>query len=201
MARRDRRRKDVAHAAGGTPATSELHEAAVPFTEHEYAHDPRATSYGLEAAQALGLDPAVVFKTLLLSVEGMTAAAPGGAGQSPGQLLGQSPGQGSGHGSGAGLGVVVLPVDTSVDLKAAATAFGGKRPALADPAAAQRSTGYVVGGISPFGQKRRLPTVLDESAQQHPAIYVSGGRRGYDLGVAPDDLVRVLGARVAAIAR
>lgn len=173
MARRDRRRTD-SPTAGGTPATVELRDAGVPFTEHEYRHDPRASSFGLEAAQQLGLDPSVVFKTLLLAADGL--ASPG-------------------------LGVVVLPVDQQVDLKAAAAALRGKRAALADQAVAQRTTGYVVGGISPFGQKRRLPTVLDTAAQGHETIYVSGGRRGFDIGVAPADLVRLLDATVAPIAR
>ncbi len=88
-----------------------------------------------------------------------------------------------------------------LDLKALAATAGGKRAALADPAAAERATGYVVGGISPFGQKRRLPTVLDESASALPTIYVSGGKRGLDLGVAPGDLVALLDVRLAAIAR
>lgn len=94
-----------------------------------------------------------------------------------------------------------MPVDQQVDLKAAAAALRGKRAALADQAVAQRTTGYVVGGISPFGQKRRLPTVLDTAAQGHETIYVSGGRRGFDIGVAPADLVRLLDATVAPIAR
>ncbi|WP_068430421.1 Cys-tRNA(Pro) deacylase [Piscicoccus intestinalis] len=160
---------------GGTPATVELTAAAVPFTEHEYAHDPREQSYGTEAAQALGLDPGEVFKTLLVRLEG------------------------GGHDTD--LGVVVVPVDVHVDLKAAGAAFGAKRAAMADPAVAARTTGYVVGGISPFGQRRRLPTVLDESALAREVIYVSGGRRGFDIGVAPQDLVRVLGAQVAPVSR
>lgn len=174
MARRGQHRSGT----GGTPATVELATAAVPFSEHEYVHDPRAQSYGIEAAQALGLDPQVVFKTLLVALE--PAAGAGGA-----------------H----ALAVVIVPVERHVDLKAAAYALGAKKAAMADPAAAQRSTGYVVGGISPFGQRRRLPTVLDAAASGHETIYVSGGRRGYDLGVAPEDLVRVLDAIVAPVAR
>lgn len=162
-------RGDQASAAG-TPATAQLSAAGIPFTEHSYTHDPRATSYGLEATQALGVDPGLVFKTLLVQAD-------------------------------AGLGVVVVPVDRQVDLKAAAAALGAKRATMADPAAAQRSTGYVLGGISPFGQRRPLPTVLDESALGHELIYVSGGRRGLDIAVTVDDLVRVLAAQVAAISR
>lgn len=98
------------------------------------------------------------------------------------------------------LAVGIVPVSGSLDLKALAAALGGKKAAMAEPAAAERATGYVTGGISPFGQRSKLPTVLDASAQQWPTIYVSGGRRGLQVEVAPDDLVRVAGAGVAPIA-
>lgn len=160
--------------SAGTPATVELTAAGVDFAVREYTHDPRAGSYGMEAAQALGLDPSVVFKTLLVDLP---------------------------DGGNSRLGVVVVPVDRQVDLKAAAAAFGVKRAAMADPGVAERSTGYVVGGISPFGQRRRLPTVLDDRALTHPTIYVSGGRRGLDIGLSPGELVRVLDARTAPIGR
>jgi len=156
--------------AGGTPATVALTRAGVAFTEHAYEHDPAAPSYGLEAAEVLGLDPARVFKTLLASVDGR-------------------------------LVVAIVPVSGQLDLKAVAAAVGGKRAVMADPAAAERATGYVVGGISPVGQKRSHPTVLDESAQAFDTVYVSAGRRGLDLGIAPADLVRVTGATVARIRR
>ena len=154
----------------GTPATVALERAGVAFTVHAYDHDPRSASYGLEAADALGLDPDAVFKTLLAEVDG--------------ELV-----------------VAVVPVSGQLDLKALASAVGGKRAAMADPAVAERTTGYVVGGISPIGQRRRLRTVVDESASARPAVYVSGGRRGVDLGLDPADLVRVLNAQVARIGR
>lgn len=154
----------------GTPATVALEKAGVTFTVHAYDHDPRSASYGLEAADALGLDPDAVFKTLLAEVDG--------------ELV-----------------VAVVPVSGQLDLKALASAVGGKRAAMADPAVAERTTGYVVGGISPIGQRRRLRTVVDESASVRPAVYVSGGRRGVDLGLDPADLVRVLDAQVARIGR
>ncbi|NUR09556.1 MAG: Cys-tRNA(Pro) deacylase [Nocardioidaceae bacterium] len=156
--------------AGGTPATVALTRAGVAFSEHVYAHDPGASSYGLEAAEALGLDPEQVFKTLLTAVHGR-------------------------------LVVGIVPVSGQLDLKAVAAAVGGKKATMADPAAAERATGYVVGGISPVGQKRAHPTVLDESAMGFETVYVSGGRRGLDLGLAPRDLVEVTGATVAAIRR
>lgn len=154
----------------GTPATVALEKAGVTFTVHAYDHDPRSASYGLEAADALGLDPDAVFKTLLAEVDG--------------ELV-----------------VAVVPVSGQLDLKALASAVGGKRAAMADPAVAERTTGYVVGGISPIGQRRRLRTVVDESASARRAVYVSGGRRGVDLGLDPADLVRVLDAQVARIGR
>ncbi len=103
--------------------------------------------------------------------------------------------------TGAGLAVGVVPVAGMLDLKAMATALAVKRVTMAEPAAAERSTGYVVGGISPVGQRRALPTVVDESAELFDVVYVSGGRRGLDLGLSPADLVRVTGAVVADVAR
>ena len=156
--------------AGGTPATVALERAGVAFTQHAYEHDPAATSYGLEAAAALGLAPASVFKTLLADVDGRLAVA-------------------------------IVPVTGQLDLKALAAALGGKRATMAEPAVAERATGYVVGGISPIGQKKRLPTVVDATALDQPVIYVSGGKRGLDLGLDPHDLVDLLDAQVAPVGR
>ncbi len=153
-----------------TPATKALIAAGVAFTEHEYAHDPATRNFGLEAADALGLDPEQVFKTLLADVDG--------------ELV-----------------VGIVPVGGHLDLGALARAVGGKRAAMADPAVAQRRTGYVLGGISPIGQRTAHPTVLDETAELFDTIYVSGGRRGFDLGLAPGDLIAITGATVAAIAK
>ncbi|TCC65826.1 Cys-tRNA(Pro) deacylase [Kribbella pittospori] len=154
----------------GTPATVALTKAKVEFSTHTYDHDPAAKSFGLEAAEALGLAAEQVFKTLLVEVDGR-------------------------------LTVGVVPVDKQLDLKAIAAAAGGKKAVMADPAAAERTTGYVVGGISPIGQKRALPTVVDSTAIEHAKVYVSGGRRGLDIGLSPADLITVTKAATAAIAR
>jgi Cys-tRNA(Pro)/Cys-tRNA(Cys) deacylase len=129
----------------GTPATVALAALGIRFTAHEYSHVPSAASYGLEAAEALGVEPERVFKTLL--------------------------------------------------------AVGAKKAVMADAAVAERKTGYVVGGISPIGQKTRLTTVLDETAELFDTVFVSGGRRGFEVELSPADLVAATGAIVAAIGR
>ena len=157
-------------APGGTPATVALTAAGIAFEVRSYEHDPRATSYGTEAAEALGVDPARVFKTLLASLDGK-------------------------------LVVAVVPVTGQLDLKALARALGGSKAVMAEVASAERATGYVAGGISPVGQKRAHPTVLDAGALDHATILVSGGRRGFDLELAPTDLVAITGAVTATIGR
>jgi Cys-tRNA(Pro)/Cys-tRNA(Cys) deacylase len=155
--------------ATGTPATALLSRAKIPFTLHPYDHDPRSQAYGEEAAEALGVDPSRIFKTLIASVEGRLACA-------------------------------VVPVAARLDLKALAAALGGKRAELADPTAAARATGYVVGGISPLGQRSRLKVIVDESAQQFETVYVSAGKRGLQVQLAPADLVRAADGVLAPIA-
>lgn len=150
----------------GTPALVVLQRAGVDFSVHTYTHDPAAESFGMEAAEALGLDPATVFKTLLAEVDGAPVVA-------------------------------IVPVTGQLDLKALAAARGGKRARMMDVAAAERLTGYVAGGISPLGQRKALPTVIDASAGALPTIYVSGGQRGLDIGIAPQDLVQLTAAEVA----
>lgn len=159
---------------GATPATRALATAGIEYAEHPYEHDPAAQSYGLEAAEAIGVAPERVLKTLLAQTD-----------------LPRD------H----GLVVGIVPVTGQLDLKALAATVGAKKATMADPALAERTTGYVVGGISPIGQKRALTTVLDESALSHASVYVSGGRRGLDLELLPSDLVRTTGAVVAAIAK
>jgi len=155
-----------------TPATSLLRQRSVGFAVHEFAHGPGERNYGTVAAESLGIEPDRVFKTLLASVEGL--APPGVA-------------------------VGIVPVSRQLSLKELAHAVGGKRAQMCDPAVAQRITGYVVGGISPFGQKKLLPTAIDESCHRYGTIFVSGGKRGLEIEIAPDDLIDVLNAAVAPI--
>ena len=157
------------HKPGGTPALVILQRSGVDFSVHTYAHDPAAESLGMEAAEALDLDPATVFKTLLAEVDGASTVA-------------------------------IVPVTGQLDLKGLAAARGGKRARMMEVAAAERMTGYVAGGISPLGQRKALPTVIDASAEGLATIYVSGGQRGLDIGIAPADLLRLTGATYAPIA-
>lgn len=154
-----------------TPAVKVLEKAGVAFRLDSYAHDPRTPAYGEEAARSLGLPAEEVFKTLLARLD-------------DGRLV-----------------VAIVPVPCQLDLKALARAAGARKASLADPAEAERATGYVVGGISPLGQRKRLPTFLDERAREFEAIHVSGGRRGLEIRLAPDDLVRLTAAREAPLAR
>ncbi|WP_033442620.1 Cys-tRNA(Pro) deacylase [Saccharothrix sp. NRRL B-16314] len=155
-------------AGRGTPATALLEKQKVAHELHAYEHDPRHESYGLEAAEALGIAPERVFKTLVAEVDGKLA-------------------------------VGVVPVTGQLDLKALAVALCGKKAKMADVAAAERATGYVAGGISPLGQKKRLPLVLDASAEGFETIHCSAGRRGLEVEIAPEDLVRLTQAVVAPI--
>jgi Cys-tRNA(Pro)/Cys-tRNA(Cys) deacylase len=148
-----------------TPATTVVESAGIDFALHEYEHDPKSESYGLEAADRLGVEPARVFKTLVADLDGR-------------------------------LHVAIVPVERQLDLKE----LGGKRSAMADPKRVERSTGYVLGGVSPLGQRRTLPTTLDASALDHTTIFVSGGRRGLEIELDPNDLVVIVAAEVRPIA-
>lgn len=150
-----------------TPAINLARKAGVPHTLHEYEHDPDSASYGTEAAEKLGVDPRRVFKTLVTRVEGQ------------------------------GLCVGLVPVNGKLSLKQIARAAGGKKAAMAEPAEVQRSTGYVLGGVSPLGQKKRLKIFIDSSAEAFGTVYVSAGRRGLEIELAPADLARLTGARFA----
>ncbi|HDM8058642.1 Cys-tRNA(Pro) deacylase [Vibrio harveyi] len=144
-----------------TPAINLAKKKKVTHTIHQYEHDPRADSYGLEAAEVLGQDPKKVFKTLLFCL----------------------------NGEPKNLAVAIIPVDQKLNLKLAAKAAKGKKADMADPEIAQKTTGYVVGGISPLGQKKALPTFLHESATQQETICVSAGKRGLEIELAPKDLL------------
>ena len=162
--------KKSKHSEAGTSAILALQKAGITPVIHTYEHDERAQAWGLEAAQALGLDPARVFKTLLVSHE-------------------------------KALAVAVIPVASRLDLKAIAKQLGWKKAQLADPDLAQRTTGYVVGGISPLGQKKALPTLIDASAATHETVFVSGGRRGLDLELDPQVLAQLTKASFAEVAK
>ena len=155
-------------AGRGTPATVLLARLGLAHTVHGYEHDPRGSSYGLEAAEALGVLAGQVFKTLIAEVDGA-------------------------------LTVAVVPVDRQLDLKALAAAAGGKRAKMAEVSAAERATGYVAGGISPLGQRQRLPVFIDASAAQFSTVFCSAGRRGLEIEVAPADLMAAAKATMAAI--
>ena len=160
----------------GTRAIGVVRRAGVAHTVHEYAHDGRSSlqaggrGYALEAVDALGLDAARVFKTIVVVIDGR-------------------------------LGLAVVPADAEVDLKAVADALGGRKASIAPAADAERATGYVLGGISPLGTKRPLPTVVDASAEDWPTIHVSAGKRGLEIELAASDLVALTGGSLAPVAR
>ena len=162
--------------AQGTRATDAARRAGITFTVHEYDHDPRASlraggqGYALEAVDALGLDPARVFKTIVVDVDARPVLA-------------------------------IVPADAEVALKAVAEALGGRRAVISDPVAAERATGFVLGGISPLGTRRPLPTLLDDSAAGHATIHVSAGRRGLEIELSPADLLQLTSSTLAPIAR
>lgn len=153
-----------------TPAVAIAEKAGIAFTIHQYEHDPKRDSYGEEAAEKLAVDPARVFKTLVVSLDGKLAVA-------------------------------VVPVSARLDMKALAKQLKGKRAEMAQAAEVARATGYVLGGVSPLGQKRRLPTLIDASAEDFETIYVSAGRRGLEIELRAEDLRRLLDGRFAPLAR
>ncbi|MFT4629694.1 MAG: Cys-tRNA(Pro)/Cys-tRNA(Cys) deacylase [Arenicella sp.] len=152
-----------------TPAINILKQQKISYTIHEYTHDAGVQSYGIEAADKLGIPADHIFKTLVVLVDSEYLA------------------------------VAILPVEHSLNLKLMAKSLCGKKVAMADTAAVQRSTGYVLGGVSPIGQKVRLKTVIDESAINLASILVSAGRRGLEIELAPTDLSRMCGAKFASI--
>lgn len=152
-----------------TPATKALDTAGIAYEVVSYDHDPATDSYGGEAAEALDIDSTWVFKTLVAKID-----------------LGS-------------LVVAIVPVDHKLNLKALARAAGAKKATMADPEEAQRSSGYVVGGISPIGQRKQLATVVDDSAQRLETMYVSAGKRGVEIVLSPTDLISLLNATVAEI--
>lgn len=153
-----------------TPAIDAAEKAGIDYRIHSYEHDPAADSFGLEAAEKLQLNPAQVFKTLVVRLDGK-------------QLV-----------------TAILPVSCRLNLKRLAKAAGGKKAEMAPPADVMRSSGYVLGGVSPLGQKRALPTVIHQSGCDVARLYVSAGRRGLEIELSPDDLLRLTRGQWADIA-
>lgn len=168
-------KKNSKNTPSSTPATQTLSRAGIAFALHTFGTEPdkehAQLSYGLAAAQALGVEHDRVFKTLMIALQGAKNPA----------------------------AVAVVPVTRQLNLKALATTLAAKRAELLDPATAERMTGYVVGGISPVGQRRSLPTVIDQSALEWDTIFVSAGRRGADIELSPNDLIQLLNATTAPI--
>ena len=152
-----------------TPAINSLKKAKISYRVHEYEHDPAAESYGVEAAEKLQIDPSRICKTLVVELQ---------------------------DGS---LAVGIIPVLSKLNLKGLAKTAGSKKAKMANPADVERTTGYVLGGVSPIGQKKRLLTVIDETAEKQKTIFISGGRRGLDIELEPAALRKITGGSYAAI--
>lgn len=148
-----------------TPGINAAKKAKVSHRIHEYPHDPASESFGTEAAEKMGVDPSRVFKTLVVAIDGKELA------------------------------IGIVPVTAMLSMKLVAKAAGGKKATMADKQDVQRSTGYVLGGVSPLGQKKRLRTFIDHSAQSFDTIYVSAGRRGLEIELSPEDLAKLTTAQ------
>ncbi len=143
-----------------TPAIKHAEREKIEFKIHQYEHDPAVQAYGEEAAEAMGAEASRVFKTLLIAL----------------------------NGESKNLAVAVVPVSGQLNLKAAASSLGAKKAAMADARIAQNTTGYILGGISPLGQKKRLPTIIDESAFEFDTVFVSAGKRGLEIELSANNL-------------
>lgn len=154
-----------------TPGIKLVQKAKISHRVHEYEHDPSSESYGLEAAEKLGVPEVQVFKTLVVSLDSKTLA------------------------------VAVVPVSSMLSMKLIAKAAGAKKAVMAEPSDVERSSGYVLGGVSPLGQKKRLKTFIDVSAKEHGVIFVSAGRRGLEIELGPEDLAKLVNGVFAEISQ
>lgn len=150
-----------------TPAINTVKKHRIPYVVHQYNHDPTHKSFGIEAAEKLGLPPELIFKTLVIMIDNS-------------QLV-----------------VAIIPVEAQLSMKLLAKAAGAKKATMADKNDVQKSTGYILGGVSPIGQKRKLPTFLHNTAQELERIYISAGKRGLEIELSPHDLVKVTGGTFA----
>lgn len=152
-----------------TPGINQAKKYKVSHTIHEYTHDESSESYGLEAADKMGVSQEVVFKTLVVTLDNKE------------------------------LVVGIIPVSSMLSMKLIAKALGAKKASMADKFDVERSTGYILGGVSPLGQKKRLKTIVDSSANNYPSIYVSAGRRGLEIELSPTDLIKLTNGNFAEI--
>ncbi len=164
-------KKSARSAAGATPAVTDVEKRGIAYQLHSYEFDPGDLGIGEQAAKALGIKAERIFKTLMVVIDGEKLA------------------------------VALTPVHAETHMKTLAAAAGGKRAAMATVAEAERATGYVKGGISPFGQRQRLIVIVDRTIEQHETVFVNGGKRGLQIELAPSDLITALKATLAEIAR
>ncbi|MGI9449988.1 MAG: Cys-tRNA(Pro) deacylase [Geminicoccaceae bacterium] len=163
--------KKSTRSSGATPAVNDIEKHGIHYRLHSYDFDPGDLGIGEQAAKALGIAPERIFKTLMVVIDGQKLA------------------------------VALTPVNAETHMKTLAAALGGKRAAMATIAQAERATGYVKGGISPFGQRQKLDVVVDRTVEQHETVFVNGGKRGLQIELAPGELIKALGTTLADLAR
>jgi len=163
--------KKSARSAGATPAINDIEKRGIRYRLHHYDFNPGDLGIGEQAAKALGIRTERIFKTLMVVIDGQKLA------------------------------IALTPVHAETHMKTLAAAAGGKRAVIATVAEAERATGYVKGGISPFGQRQQLDVIVDQTIEQHETVFVNGGKRGLQIELAPSDLITALKATLADLAR